>query len=644
MKSVDENPLKTFSNEDHARRLAMKTVLSLLLLALLLHTHAPSSMAQTPAEAKAAADTAEAERVRVELERKALGLVEAALAEAQSLKLLENRVRAQVMAAKLFWPRDPKAARAAFKAAADSIAELNAAVDPEDPQLYNAAQTVAQLRVELVNAATPFDANLALEFLRATRPTYAEALTAAGYGQPLQEQQLEMSIVANVAAQEPQRALEIAEESLSKGVTVSLLSVVQQLRAKEPASAAKLAVDIARRLRPEDLRSQNEAGAVAQQLLIMTRPVENPPANVVANSTGRALVSISRVVPDSGGAALLDEQTRRELIEKVLTAVTAGVPNQGGGYNLFYALQALLPELEKAAPTRAAALRLKAEEMERTLNPHMRMMRPYQEVMQSGTVEAVLEAARKAPAEVRDQLYTNAAWRVFNDGGDAERAGQILENISNPQQRAQVRREIEQRARWRAVQEGDYKEVRQAVAHLKTPEERAQALLQIAGRAAAASDAETARQVLDEARGLVEAQMRGQQQFSYRLQVANVYAQLDADAAFELVESAVGRLDGLLDAAEALDGFGQDSFREGELKPQGGYMWNEMINQCAQTLALLARTDFERAAAIAKKFQRPEARTAAQLFLAQSVLGGLPRKPEFRGRVGGINIVTKEDF
>ncbi|MDT5268047.1 MAG: hypothetical protein QOH49_233 [Acidobacteriota bacterium] len=624
----------------------MKTRLPLLLLALLLHMHAPSALAQTPTETKAAADEAEAERVRVELERKSLGLIEEALAEAQSLKLLENRVRAHATAAALLWPRDPKAARAAFKAAADGIAELNAAVDPEDPQLYIAAQTVAQLRGELVSAAAPFDANLALEFLRATRPTYSEALVAAGYGQPSQEQSLEMSIVANIATQEPQKALEIAEASLSKGgVSMSLLNVVQQLKTKEPASASKLAVDIVHRLRPEDLWGQNEAGAVAQQLISMTRPSQNLPANQFANSTGLVDVSIGRVVPDSGGAALLDEQTRRELVEKVLAAVAAGAPSQGGGYNLFYAFQALLPELEQLPAARAAALRRKAEEIERTFNPQIRMIRPYQEVMQSGTVEAVLEAAGKAPAEVRDQLYMHAAWKVYNEGGDAERARQILDNVSNPQQRAQARREMEQRAHWRVVQGGDYKEARQAVSRLKTPDERVQALLQIAGRAAAAGDAETARLVLDEARELVDSQTRGQQQFGYRLQVANAFAQFDADASFEVVESAVGRLDGLMDAAEVLDGFGQDAFKEGELKPQGGYIWNEMINQCAQTLALLAHADFERAAAVAKKFRRPEARTNAQLTLAQSVLSGLPTLKRNKGfAVAPLGIYGRREF
>jgi hypothetical protein len=621
----------------------MKNGLPLLLFALLLHTNAPNASAQTPAGAKRVADAAEAEHVRAELERKALGLVEEALAEAQSLKLVENRIRAQATAAKLLWTRDARAARAAFKSAADGVAELNAAVDPEDPNFYNVAQTVWQLRNELVHAAAPFDANLALEFLRATRPSYAEALAAAGYGQPSQEQSLEMSVAGSVAAQEPRRALEIAEESLKKGVPLSLLGLVHQLRAKEPAAASKLAGDIVRRLRPEDLRSQNEAAAVAQQLLLLTRPAENTPTNSGANSTGALIsVSVGRLTPDAGGAALLDEPTRRELIEKVLAAVAGGASsNQGGAYNLFQAFQSLLPELEKYAPARAAALRRKADELERSLNPHLRQLRPYQEVMQTGTVEAVLEAARKATAEVRDQLYTHAAWKVFNDG-DPERARQILENISSPQHRAQARREMEQSANWNAVQQSDYKEARQSVARLKTPEDRVQALLQIAGRAAGAGDAETARLTLDEARGLVETQTRGQQQFGYRLQVANAYAQFDADASFEVVESAVGRLDGLMEAAETLDGFGQDSFKEGELKPQGGYIWNDMINQCAQTLALLARADFDRAAAAAKRFRRPEARTSAQLLLAQSLLGSLTPEMEHRVRRRGTVVYSRE--
>ncbi|MET0623079.1 MAG: hypothetical protein ABW250_08890, partial [Pyrinomonadaceae bacterium] len=81
-----------------------------------------------------------------------------------------------------------------------------------------------------------------------------------------------------------------------------------------------------------------------------------------------------------------------------------------------------------------------------------------------------------------------------------------------------------------------------------------------------------------------------------------------------------------------LDGFGQDSFREGELMPQsqGGYVWHDLINRCAQALSLLAASDFDRAAAAAGKFRRTDARTAAQLSLAAVILNTRANPPRRR--------------
>ncbi len=604
-----------------------KKLLLALLPALLLNWHAPALRAQATEEpARSRKGDAEREAARAELERKALALLKEAVEASAELKLTENRVRAQVTAARLLWPRDAEAGRAAFKSAADGIAALSADVDPEDPQFYVAAQTVMRWRGEMVEIAAQHDAKLALEFLRATRPSYVEALAAAGYGQ--QEQAIELGLAVRIAAQDPKRALEMAEESLSRGVTTGLLGVLNELRTKDPAAAAKLAADIVRRLRADELPNNYEASGAANHLLQLTRPVQNPPANSAAQPapvvvTGRGAIVVSTVPASAGdGAPLLDEQTRRELVEKVLAALAVSAPNQVGTYNLFQALQTLLPELERYAPGRAAALRLRADELERGFNPQGRRLRPYDELMQTGTVDALLEAAPKAPAEVRDQLYTNAVWKAFNEGKDPERARRILESVSNPQQRAQIRRSMDQQAQWQAAQSGGYAEARQMAARLSLVEDRVNALLQIAGVAAAANDAQTARQVVEDARSVVEAQTRGQQQFNYRLQIADAYARINVGAAFELVESSIGRLDELMDAAVVLDGFGQESFREGELRQQaqGGYVWHDLINRCAQTLAVLAVSDFDRAGAAAGKFRRTDTRTAAQLMLASMIL------------------------
>jgi len=94
----------------------------------------------------------------------------------------------------------------------------------------------------------------------------------------------------------------------------------------------------------------------------------------------------------------------------------------------------------------------------------------------------------------------------------------------------------------------------------------------------------------------------------------------DAARSFELVEGAIGRLNELLSAAAVIDGFGQEAFRQGELKHQGGYHWSELVRRCGQILSALAPRDFARARLGAERFERTEVRTLARLMVAQGVL------------------------
>ena len=589
-----------------------------------------NALAQSPPRPEISA--AELEASQKELEKKALGLLEEALAEAQGLKLVENRVRARAVAARLLWPHDEKAARALFKAAADEVVALNNRVDAEDTQFHNDANAVTQLRNELLQMVTPFDASLALEFLRATRQPYLAAVQS--FGQPDQEHNLEMNLATQIASQDPRQALSMAEESLNKGqVTTGLIRLLEQLRMKDPAAASKLAAGIVKKLRPEDLLNNYETSGAAAQLLSLTRPADPAPSAPQQTTTiidGPSVGPVS--VHASAGSPLIDRQTRWELIEKVIAAATSNAPKQNGSYNLFNALQTAMPEVERYAPGRVAALRRKAEELEQTFNPQAKEWKPFQELMQSGTVEALLEAAPKAPSEMRDQIYMQATWKALGDGRDPERAREIVEKISNPQQRAQMRRSLDQQAQWRAAQKGNFAEARELISRLPTVEEKVQAFIQIAYTALNAGDKQAARQVLTEARQLFVGRAQSYPQFSAELQIANTYTQLDDEEAFEIVESAIDRLNELMDAAAMINGFGQDSFTEGELKPQGGYMWNELINLCATTLAALAPTDFERARSGAKRFRRAEARATAQLMIAQNLLNTLPTARNQEGR------------
>lgn len=611
-----------------------------MLAALLLYCAQAATAQQTAAPSKAADASAEREaaEMRAEVEKRAVALLREAVADAQGLKLVENRVRPQMSAAALLWTRDEQAARALFKSASDTIAAYGASLDPEDPQFYNDAQSASQMRGELIQSVAQLDPKLALEYLRSTRLPFADALRATGYQTEAQEQQLELNLAARVASQDPASALRMAERSMSKNMTTGLLSVLQELRTKDPAAASKLAAEMVKRMRSTDMANNYEVSALALQLLSLA-PADAParqqslPAVMVLDGPGG--ISVRPVSADA--QPLMDGQTRAELVETILAAAMRDAPNQSGAYNLYNALRAIVPEFERTNPARAETLRRRADALEHIYNPQSDAWRPYKQVMESGTIDAMLEAATKAPPEVREQIYNQAAWKAYNDG-DAERARQITERISNPQQRSQMRKNFEMQLLWRDASNGNFAAARAAASRLTTMEEKVSALMQISAAAQAKGDAREARQALDEARAVASAQAAGQQQFRAQLQIAAAYAPFEPGQSFEMVESGIARLNELLDNAAALEGFGQESFRDGELRSQYGYVWSEMVSLCANALSSLAPTDFERASNAAKSFRRADVRAMAELQLAQGVLNSLGRA-EFQTRRRGEMLV-----
>ncbi len=220
---------------------------------------------------------------------------------------------------------------------------------------------------------------------------------------------------------------------------------------------------------------------------------------------------------------------------------------------------------------------------------------------------------------MREQFYSQAAWKAAGEN-DVERARQIIGNISNPRLRAQMLRDLERQMPWRAAERGDFEQAWQLLSRITTVEECVNLLLQLASVATNKNNKEAARQFTEEAYGLVAGRAENQQQFSTQLQVAQTFAATDPARSFELVEGAIGRLNELLNAAAVIDGFGQEAFRQGELKLQGGDHWSELARSCGQILSALAPRDFARARSGAERFERTEVRTLARLMVAQGVL------------------------
>ena len=588
--------------------------LAALLLAASLSTS--TTYAQEPsAAAPSPAKTVEQAAAQAELERKALALLDEVMGETPSLKLVENRIRLRVAAAEILWSHDQERAREIFNAAAVDVSAVTAGIEPDDPEYYNLSNAALQMRQRMLGIIAERDPKLALEFLRATRLPPPPPPPGATFRQPDQELMLETQLAQQIAARDPQQALRIAEEVLSRGLSSNLLPLLDQLRAHDPEGAARLVSGIVRKLRAANFAADHEAVSIAHHLLTTTRPAEN------ATAGGQMPVAAGQ---SNARRLQLDEATRRDLVNQLVSAAVGSGGDPRGSANvggLFSTVRQLMPEVERYAPAQAAGVRRRLEGFERRIerrtegNP-----REIRQVLETGTPDAIIEAAAKATPDMRPHLYRTAAWKAYNEG-NPERARQIIaNNVEGARQREQMLKELDQQMFWRAASEGKVEQAQAVLARVRSPDERVGMLLRLALISAERGNAKAATNFLDEAWNLIGGRARNHTQFVVQLQVAQTYAQLAPPRAFEIVETGVAHLNELVAAAAVIEGFGQEAFAQEELKGQDSSQWGSLALQCSETLTALAPSDFERTRAVADRFQRPELRLPARLAVARGIL------------------------
>jgi hypothetical protein len=582
----------------------------------------------------------------LELEGKALALLNEVISETPSLKLVENRIRLQSVAAELLWPRDQERAREIFNSAATDLAAVVSSIETDDPQYYNLTNTASQLRQRMLTTIAQYDPKLALEFLRSTRPPPPPVQPGVNFRQPDQELMLEAQLAQQIAARDPQQALRLAEEILSRGLSSNLMPLLDQLRTRDPEGAVRLTAAVVKKLRSANFTTDFEATGIASYLLISTRA----PENAQAQATGGAPTIVANM--PNPRRLQLDEQTRRELVSSLANAaVNAPVnPGRGGGNvgGLLSTVRQLMPEVERYAPTQAAGVRRRLDVFDQRTE-RGNNSRDLRQLMQTGTTDALVEAATKATPEMRQQLYRSAAWKAFNEG-NPERARQIINtNIEGTRQREQFLRELDNQLFWRAASEGNIEVAQALLSRVKSVDERVGMLIQLARIVAAKGNQKSALSFLEEASTLVAGHAKGHSQFSMQLQLAHVYAPLAPARAFDIVEASITQLNELVAAAAVIDGFGQEAFTQDELKAQEGHLWGALVAQCGETLAALAPANFDQAHAAADRFQRPELRLQARLAVARGILAkedgrnNVMRNLQRRGGREGIKPRFNED-
>ncbi len=206
----------------------------------------------------------------------------------------------------LLWTRDEKRARSLFQ---DAVNSFTVALESSAPNRRsdNAYWMLMQSRFQTIQTIAGRDPQFALDLLRSSRPVVPEDsdLNNARHDQELM---LEQSVAAQAAEKDPKLALKIAQESLKKGVSFNLLRLLSRLQQKDSEAATRLAGDIVKKIRTEDLTTNPEAAFTAVELLrSILQPTRNafyPPISDQGNAKTKPLA--------------LDDETVRDLAETVV--------------------------------------------------------------------------------------------------------------------------------------------------------------------------------------------------------------------------------------------------------------------------------------------------------------------------------------
>jgi hypothetical protein len=560
-----------------------------------------------------------------EIEKKALDLIDELVAEAASLRLAENRVHILTTAADILWPRNEERARALAREAIDQVVsqmrEAKEKTAQEDGQYFDSRYprrfTAPYIHQTVLNLLARRDAKLALEFLqlmRSLRPGGA----SRDLGEEQQEKMMEMNLASQIAENDPQTALRIAEDYLDENLDYQAVNLWSTLQRKDPKAASALTDKIIGAIKSKDILSDyNASGFVFTVLSVLrSQAVEIENARNNPNAVN---------APQINSADM--QQAYRDALEVVAAATLKitvnGLINQDDANrsrNLLMQIPNYLPDIDKFLPSRGAAVRAKIAQFDKAKfgSPYEKFYAEYGNDLQTKSLQELLALAPQAPQEVRQNVYYQAVHKAIEQGDDETARKIIKENIPDKWQANDLLSNIERRNSERAIGEGKYADARKSLARMRTDEQRATTLAGWASAAAGRGDEKSAREMLDEARALIGSRMQSGDQLEAQISVAAAAVNLNPDLSFEIADAAIERINRLVAANMELQIF--SGMEEGETRMTEGGAWGGYSGNILPLLITLAHKDFDRAASLLKHWQPNELRLMMSISIAQSIL------------------------
>lgn len=531
---------------------------------------------------------------QAETRKKAIDLLVSVVGQADGLRSPENRARIKSNAAEVLWEADEKKARSVFASVVDDIKagfnEYESAPNDPDSNRYQTLEdrqdfmVFWQLRVDTVDRIAKHDPELALDVLKATRPSEAIKLPGAlNAGEAV----LSVRLANQVAAKSPQLALKIGRESLAHGFSNDLVLVLLKMRRKDRDTAQTFYLAIIDKLRDANFSNDDEALGFALSLVRNYRP------------------------PDA------DEQGYRDVLGMILKyAMDQGcnTDEAGGNPGACYSIRSIVPELQKYYAQRSAPLKRWApgeQEPEYYGDPA-----EVNDLVQNGTADELLALAGRYP-QSRATIYWQAFMKTA-EKGDLDKARKIASEAPDEEMRTSMLSQLSEAEKMSSKSEERIKVIQKTLSELRTDEERIQFLASVATWLST-QDRKAALDLMDQASRLVDNAKPEKVKLKGQVDLAIAYAYMKSRRGFVLIESIIPKLNQLVTSAMGLDGVETFYVRDEEWNMSNNGVIGGLLADIAANAGYFAALDFDRSVSLAAQLERPELRLMAELKIAQGV-------------------------
>lgn len=541
-------------------------------------------------------------------EAKALSLTEKIIGQIGVLRLPENRLYAQAKLAHLIWKQDHQRSIELIGDAVSSLELIRQKYAEEDPD----GRKYAEFCNSLVRTIAQSDEKFATELFHLIKQNAAPIPGSTLEGE---FNRFELERGMQIAASDPKKAMEIAEQALDKDITNELVSILSQLRITDSEAATKLATDMVKKLKSLEL-DDNYLGIASSLYQITTA---KPPKKTGEDD------------PNTSSLTFIDSASRRDLVTMLAKAVTVEVNSPlknvyGDDYykrDILRTLMSNAPEVERYARAQLPALKAKAAEYDKLYGQSEKAVSEYQEFISNSDVSTLLGFADKAKGNIKDSLYDMAVSKAMGNQ-DYDTARQIInQRIKDSTQRKALLEQADQSLFYQLVSEGKVDAALQVATRIVAKETRANLLVYLANSLLEKNDKKRALEIITAANSLIGINATNSRELESQIAIAEVYAKLDPKQSVAIFAAAIDQMNVVRSALVSINNFlpygNDESIKEGEYVMGYNPYFTE-VTRCAHSLANFIDTDFELVQATMDRFSADEIKISANLDFMEAIL------------------------